>query len=181
MEVEVTKQELETRIKRLCTAISEKHSDWDTAIILNRVNQYYFTGTMQEGLLVINKSGTAKYFARRSYERAKEESPLQTIYPMEMYKDIAQVIGNDFGNTLLEAEVVTVGTLERLKKYFTIKNMYPIESIIFGVRAVKSPYELYWMTESGKQHSYLMDEVVPSILREGISELDLQQNCMKKC
>jgi len=180
MEVVVSKQELETRIKRLCTAISEKHSVWDTAIILNRVNQYYFTGTMQEGLLVIKNGGTAKYFARRSYERAKEESPLQIIYPMETYKDIAQMLGNDFGNTLLEAEVVTVGTLDRLKKHFTIKNMYPIESIIFEVRAVKSPYELYWMTESGKQHSYLMEEVVPSILREGISELDFTAELYEK-
>jgi len=180
MEIQVTKQELESRIKRLCAAITEKRPEWDTAIILSRVNQYYFTGTMQDGLLVIKNGGTTKYFARRSYERAKEESPLHAIYPMESYKDIAQVMGGDFGNTLIEAEVVTVGILEKFKKHFTIKHMYPIENIIFGVRAVKSPYELYWMTESGKQHSHLLNEVAPSILREGMSELDFSAELYEK-
>jgi len=180
MEIKVTKQELDLRIKRLCVAISEKRPDWDTAIILSRVNQYYFTGTMQEGLLVIKNDRTIKYFARRSYERAKEESPLQCIYPMNNYGDVARVVGKDFGNTLIETEILTVGIFERLKKHFCIKHMYPIEKTIFKVRAVKSPYELHWMIESAKQHKYLLDEVVPNILREGMSELDFTAELFEK-
>lgn len=180
MEIQVTKQELETRIKKLCTAISEKRPEWDTAIIISRVNQYYFTGTMQDGLLVIKKGGTTKYFVRRSYERAKHESPLHAIYPMESYKDIAQVMGKDFGNTLIETEVVTVNILEKLKKHFNIKRMFPLENIIFGVLAIKSPYELSMMIETGKQHSILLDEVVPSILKEGMSELDFTAELYEK-
>jgi len=180
METEVTKLELETRVKRLCSALSEKRPDWDTAIILSRVNQYYFTGTMQDGLLVIKNTGTTKYFARRSYERAREESPLHCIYPMESYGDVAQVIGKEIGNTFVETEILTVGILERLKKHFSIKHLYPIESIIFGIRAVKSPYELYWMIEAGKQHKHLLDEVAPSILREGMSELDFTAELYEK-
>ncbi len=173
METKVTKQELESRVKSLCTAISENYPEWDTAIIINRINQYYFTGTMQEGLLVIKNNGSAKYFVRRSYERANEESPLQANYPMVSYRDAAQVIGNDLGNTLIETETITIDIHERLRKYFNIKNIYPIENIIFGVRSVKSQYELNLLIEAGKQHSILFNEVVPSILREGMSELDL--------
>lgn len=180
MEFLVTKQELEARISRLCIAISDRRPDWDTAIIINRINQYYFTGTMQDGLLVVKKSGTVKYFVRRSYERAIKESPLHSIYPMHSYRDIAQVIGEDFGNTLIETETVTISILERLKKYFHIKHMYSIENIVFGVRAVKSPYELYWMKEAGKQHSLLLNEVAPSILREGMSEVDFTAELYKK-
>ncbi|HEY5585297.1 MAG TPA: Xaa-Pro peptidase family protein [Ruminiclostridium sp.] len=180
MEIQVTKQELEIRIKRLCSAISEKRPDWDTAIILSRVNQYYFTGTMQDGVLVIKNGGTTKYFARRSYERAKQESPLHCIYPMESFGDVAKVMGRDLGKTLVETEILTVAVLEKLKKHFSIKSMYPMENIIFGVRAVKSPYELHWMIESGKQQKHLLDEVVPSILREGMSELDFTAELYEK-
>lgn len=180
MEVYVTKHELETRIKRLCNAINEKYPNWDSVLIISRINQYYFTGTMQEGLLVIKKDGTARYFARRSFERARMESPLDIINPMESYRDAAEVIGNDLGNTLVETEVLTVGILERLKKYFTMSSMSPVENIIFSIRSQKGPYELYWITESAKKHRYLLDEIVPGILREGMSELEFTAELYEK-
>lgn len=180
MEIQVSKQELEVRIKNLCTSISEKQPDWDTALIISRVNQFYFTGTMQDGILVIQKDGTTRYFARRSYERAKEESPLPCIYPMENYGDVVQVVGNELGNTLLETDILTVGILERLNKYFSIKNMYSLDNIVFEIRAVKSSYELGLMIEASKQHRYLLDEVAPSILREGMSELDFSAELFEK-
>lgn len=172
MSIQPTKRELEERINNLIKSNDLKYPDWDTAIILSRVNQYYFTGTMQDGLLLIKKSGETMYFARRSFDRAVAESPLSCIYPMESYRDAAAVAGQELGNALVETELLTVGILERLKKYFSIKKMYSIDNIVFGVRAVKSPYELQCMKESGKQHQKLLDEVVPGILREGMSELD---------
>lgn len=185
METEVTKQELESRILKLCTTITERNPEWDTALIINRINQYYFTGTMQDGLLIIKSNGTAQYFVRRSFKRAMEESPLTEsdlleIYPMVSYRDVAQVIGKELGNTLVENETLTIEILERLKKYFNIKNIYPIEDIIFEVRAVKSQYEIYWLKEIGKKHKILLDEVVPSILRDGMSELDLTAEMYEK-
>ncbi|OPX44198.1 putative peptidase [Ruminiclostridium hungatei] len=172
MQIEVTELELLERINKLCRSITEKHPDWDTAIILSRVSQFYFTGTMQDGLLLVKRNGSAFYFARRSFERAVEESPLSCIYPMESYKDAAAVAGSELGKVLVETEMLTVGTLERLKKYFAFKEMLSLDNIIFEVRAVKSPFELHWMKESGKQHKKLLEEIAPSILREGMSELD---------
>jgi len=172
MQIEVTELELLERINKLCRSITEKHPDWDTAIILSRVSQFYFTGTMQDGLLLVKRNGSAFYFARRSFERAVEESPLSCIYPMESYKDAAAVAGSELGKVLVETEILTVGILERLKKHFAFKEMLSLDNLIFEVRAVKSPFELFWMKESGKQHKKLLEETVPSILREGMSELD---------
>lgn len=181
METQVTRQELESRKRRLCSAISDKYKDWDTAIILSRVNQYYFTGTMQDGLLLIKNDSTLMYFARRSFERAKLESPIgDCIYPMESYRDVAQVIGNTLGNTLIETEAVTIGIMERLKKYFSIDSIYPIEDIVFGVRALKSQFELNLMIASGKNHKKLLEEIAPSIMKEGISELDFTAELYEK-
>ena len=172
IDIQVSQEELKQRIDSLCKAISQKYSDWDSTIILSKVNQYYFTGTMQDGILIIKKNGDAMYFARRSYERAKAESPLSCIFSMESYREAAEVAGRELGNTLVETEILTLAILERLKKYFSINQMFSVDNIIFGVRAVKSAYELGLLKESGKKHQKLLDEVVPSIMREGMSELD---------
>ncbi len=172
MDIKVTEIELRDRIERLCKAITKRYDEWDTAVILSRVSQYYFTGTMQDGILIIKRNGEAMYFARRSYDRARIESPLTCIYPMESYRDAAAAAGRELGNTLFETELLTVGTLERIKKHFSIEKMYSLDNIIFEVRAIKSPYELHCMKESGKQHQKLLDEIVPSILKEGMSEVD---------
>ena len=48
------KAELEKRILNLYDVMKDK--DYDTIIIINRINQYYFTGTMQDGVLVLRKT-----------------------------------------------------------------------------------------------------------------------------
>ncbi len=177
----LTKRELENRVKRLCVKATEKYPDWDTIIILGRVNQYYFTGTMQDGILIIKNGGKLMYFARRSYERAKIESPLSDcIYPMGKYSDAAEVCGKLFGNTLLETDIATIEVLERLKNQFEIDRIYPIKKILSEVRAIKSQYELDAIREAGKRHKHLLEEVVPSILREGMSEVELSAELFEK-
>ncbi len=177
----LTGKELKKRAKRLCAVATEKYPDWDTIILLGRVNQYYFTGTMQDGILIVKKDGKLMYFARRSYERAKIESPISDcIYPMEKYSDAAEVCGKLFGNTLIETDIATIEVLERLQGKFEIGRVYPLKKILSEIRAIKSPYELDAIREAGKRHKCLLEEVVPSILREGMSEVELSAELFEK-
>ncbi|RJE48588.1 MULTISPECIES: Xaa-Pro peptidase family protein [unclassified Dehalobacter] len=164
--------ELDRRLNHLCGLMDQTCPDWDTILILGKVNQYYFTGTMQDGMLIIQKDRTRRYFVRRSYERAKAESLLTTIYPMESYRDAAGMIGTGLGNTYLETEIVPLAMLQRLKKYFTMTNIHSVDKPVLSVRAVKSPYELEWVEQAGKNHCKLLHELVPPLLREGMSEAD---------
>ncbi len=173
MEQNPTKTELENRLAAFCKAMDAEHPDWDTALIVSKVNQYYFTGTMQDGLLMIQRGGKAYYFVRRSLERAREESPLADLYAMESYRDAAAIAGAACGSTYLETEVATIGILERLKKHFTIDSIGSLDRTLLFVRAVKSPYELAWAEYSGKRHHELLTNVVPALLKEGMSEADL--------
>ncbi len=72
---DLTKQELEQRLQRFCAMMDKEAPVWDTAIFLGRVNQYYFSGNMQDGMLVITRDRKLYFFVRRSVERAKRESP----------------------------------------------------------------------------------------------------------
>ena len=177
---DLTKQELENRIAGLCAALTKSNSHWDTAFVINRINQYYLTGTMQDGLFILKKDGSYAYFVRTSYERAKMESPLKNIYQMGSYRDAAKILGEKCGETYIETEVVTIGITERLKKHFLIDKINPLDKVLFAIRSVKSPYELYWMEESGRQHKYLLENIVPSILTEGMNEADFTAMLFQK-
>jgi len=162
-----------TRIARLRTAMETLDPSWETIFIVGRVNQYYFTGSMQDGLLIIRRNGTAAYFVRRSYERARQESDLPDVFPMESYRDASKCFGTECGRTYLETEIATIGLLERLRKAFTFTDAFSADRTILRVRSVKSPYELSLMEESGRLHKYLLEELVPGLLVEGMSETDL--------
>ncbi len=166
------KTELETRIQKLIGTLAAANPDFETALIAGRLNQYYLTGTMQDAVLILKRDGKAYLFVRKSVERAKDECPLDIIYPMGSYRDILQVLSPEFGATYLETEIIPIAMMERFKKYFKIDQILPFEPVISAQRAIKSPYELDLITRSGKQHKILLEEVVPTLLREGISEAE---------
>jgi Xaa-Pro aminopeptidase len=154
--------------------------DWDTAVIMENVNQYYFTGTMQNGVLLIRKDGEYLYGVRRSYEGARTESPLAEIVPITSYRDMAEKTGRNLGNTYLEGDTATLAVLERLQKNFTTRSIHFLDRVIRQVRSVKSPYELYWLKQCGEQHRLLLEERIPALLREGMTEADLMGEIIRQ-
>ncbi len=173
MQEKPSPSEWNERLARFRAEMDRAHPDWGTVMILGRVNQYYFTGTMQDGLLILRKDGDASYFVRRSFERANDESPFGRIFPMNSYRDPAAALGAACGITYMETETVTIGILARLRKYFDLGDIRSCDREILAVRAVKSPYELAWMCRSGEAHRDFLENGVPALLREGISEADL--------
>lgn len=171
--MELLLQELEQRRAKFTAAMNVRFPDWDTAVIMENVNQYYFTGTIQNGILLIYKDGSCLYGVRRSYERAKEESPLGgDIMPITGYRDMAEKNGGRLGNVYVEGDTLPMAVLERLKKYFKIGQVDFLDTLVRMVRSVKSPYELHWIKQSGEQHRILLEERVPALLWEGISEAE---------
>ena len=166
------KEESDKRIQTLFTELNAYNPDWDTALIINRINQYYFTGTIQDGILILTRNGNVHFFVRRSFERAIDESPLKNIRPMQSYRDIRAFIDAGFGKTFIETECVPVAVLERIKKHFTLEEMVPLDRTITRIRAVKSAYELGFIEEAGEKHRRVLESIVPGLLKEGMSEAE---------
>ncbi len=106
MRKELPREEIDLRLVKFILKMDLRHPDWETALIVGKVNQFYFTGTMQEALLVIRRGGERYFFVRRSLERARDESPLETIYPMQSFKDAVCVIGSDLGKAYVEEDLI---------------------------------------------------------------------------
>jgi Xaa-Pro dipeptidase len=165
--------ELLTRMSRFKLEMNLRNPGWDIAVIFGKINLYYFTGTMQEGMLLIPRDNEATFWIRRSIERAHDESLFPDIKPMNSFKDAAQTIKKLPDTVYLETELVPLAMYQRFQKYFPFKNVKPIETSIAAVRTIKSKYELDLMEQSGKIHQHVLENRVPKLLKEGISELEL--------
>jgi len=163
--------ELEARMENFRSKMDETSPDWEMAFIVGKVNLYYFTGTMQDGLLIIPRDGGPVFWVRRSYERALDESLFPCIKPMESYRDVSAE-GRFPGTVYLETELVTLALHQKFQKYFNFTGIKPLDSQISAVRAVKSGFELSLMKQSGERHRRVLEDRAPGILREGMSEAD---------
>ncbi len=165
--------ELEQRMKRFRAILDEREPEWELALIISKINLYYFTGTMQEGLLFIPRDADAVFFVRRSFDRAASESLFPDIRPMESYRDAAADLGRLPGTAHIESEVIPLAMCERLKKYFGFAAFKSVDACISRARSVKSPYELEMMTKAGDIHRRVLEDRVPSLLRVGMTESEL--------
>jgi Xaa-Pro dipeptidase len=165
--------ELENRLEKFRAIMDAQNPDWEMAALFSKINLYYLTGTMQEGMLLIPRDSEAVLWVRRSYERAVNESFFPLIKPMDSFKDAAAVYPKMPASVHIETEFIPIAFLQRFQKHFPIRNILPLDFQIASVRAVKSTFELDLMKKSGELHRRVLEDWVPSILHEGMSEVDL--------
>jgi Xaa-Pro dipeptidase len=147
---------------------------WELAAFLGRVNQYYFTGTMQDGLLLVPRDREAVFWVRRSFERACDESLFPDIRPMKGFREAGRAATSTsaWASIHLETEVVPLALVERFRKHFHCAEVASLDPQIAWVRAIKSPYELAIMKRAGAIHRRILEDAVPGLLREGMSEAE---------
>jgi len=175
MRKKVPLEEIEMRMRRFRHKMDSFDPEWETAVIFSKINLYYFTGTMQDGMLIIPRDDDAVFWVRRSYERAIDESLFKNIKPMNSFRDVR---GNgdktDFSAKVhMEMEIVPLALYQRFRKYFHCEEVRAVDACVSYVRSVKSQYELSLMDESGKIHQRVLEERVPEMLKEGMSEAEL--------
>ena len=107
------------------------------------------------------------------FERALAESVFPDIRPMANFRDAAAATPNLRGSVHMETEIVPLALCQRFQKYFPANQIQSADRQISAVRAVKSPFELALMERSGEIHRAILEERVPTLLREGISEAEL--------
>ncbi len=124
-------------------------------------------------MLIIPKNGEATFWVRRSYERALEESLFPDIRPMNSFRDASRGVSGLPDTVYLETEIVPLALYQRFQKYFPFKNFKFVGPQICAVRAIKSEYELSLTRKAGRIHQHVLEDLVPEMLREGMSETDL--------
>lgn len=168
----VPASELEARLERFRRAMDAAHPGWEMAAVNHKVAMYYFTGTIQEGVLLIRPQD-AVFWVRRSFERACNESHFSDIRPMHSFREAAAFYGSAPKVMYVETKKATLDLERMLHKYFAFEELGSFDSVLQDLRIVKSEYELKQMEQSGAIHETVLDIVAPKLIHGGISEAQL--------
>lgn len=168
----VPASELEARLERFRRAMDAAHPGWEMAAVNHKVAMYYFTGTIQEGVLLIRPQD-AVFWVRRSFERACNESHFSDIRPMHSFREAAAFYGSAPKVMYVETKKATLDWERMLHKYFAFEELASFDSVLQDLRMVKSEYELKQMEQSGAIHETVLDIVAPKLIHGGISEAQL--------
>ncbi len=92
----------------------------DGGLIVQRVDLLYFSGTAQEGALYVPSEGEPVLFIKRYFPRARKESALNQMVPIDSFRDIPAGMMDHFSRlprTLgLEFDVMPVTEFHFYKK-----------------------------------------------------------------
>ncbi len=99
---------------------------------------------------------------------------------MSSYRDAAAHTGTACGNTFFETDVVPYGVIGKIAEYFKIDRIASVDRLLLGQRAVKSEYELDIIRETGRMHADFMNNILPGLFREGMSEAELHAEIYEK-
>src|SRR2546421_12863475 len=142
----IPREELERRWQRV-----RKFMDCDALVVLQNVDQYYLTGTMQTGVLWFPREGEPLLAVRKSYERAKTESAVKNLVPLKTYSELPALIPNPGETVGFELDVVPVATYQQVSKYFQKSRLVDSSMILRNARAVKTPYEVSCIRQAARQ------------------------------
>ncbi|RLA83017.1 MAG: aminopeptidase P family protein [Deltaproteobacteria bacterium] len=166
----VPEGEILKRIESLSERLSRRGVD--AAVIMQNVDMFYFSGTIQRGFLAVSRQGEAVLYVQRDFERASAESPLE----VRRARGLGELKSVEFlrrARTIgLELDVLPVATFFRLKDLLEGADLVDISSDILSLRAVKSPYEIRQMEEASRITARVLSSVT-SFCRAGMTETEL--------
>ncbi len=173
-ELNTPKAELDRRIANLQHHLSQ--NEVDAALILQRVDLFYFSGTIQQGSLFIPARGKPLLMVNKSTARARAESTIERIVYLDSPKRISDILKEE-GYPLprridLELDVLPTNLYFAYQRLFPQADIVDISIPIRMIRAVKSEYELDIIRQAA-QFSDRIAACLPDILRHGMSELEL--------
>ncbi|OPY77999.1 MAG: Xaa-Pro dipeptidase [Syntrophorhabdus sp. PtaU1.Bin058] len=166
------KEEIHARINKLKAKMEEQGIA--LAIILQNVDLFYFTGTLQKGVLAVSVDKGPVFFVEKSLQRAAAETPLE-ITPIKRDKDIKDILsglGMLKGRCGMELDVLPVLVFERWKGILGYDNIVDVWPLIRDLRLIKSPFEIRQIKRSGEIVTQVFKRA-KEVIREGMREVDI--------
>jgi Xaa-Pro aminopeptidase len=163
----VPREELERRWARV-----RRFMDCDSLIILQSVDLYYLTGTVQSGVLWFPREGEPLLTVRKSFQRAQAESAVRNLAPLKSYSDLPGLIPNPGETIGFELDVLPLATYQQISKHFSKSKIVDGSMAVRNARSVKSAYEIECIRRAAQQLDTMFLDV-PKHLHEGVAEFEL--------
>jgi len=166
--------EFTQRLERFQRLLDE--SEFDGALMVQRTDLYYLTGTDQNGLLWVPRDGKALFMVRKSYERALQDGFVENTVPLkslshvpDLIKNHSRIVPRRIG---LEMDVLPARLYLSYRDLFPLAELADVSTLIRSVRMVKSHREISLVRRAAEIADDLF-KTVPRLLKESETEIDL--------
>jgi len=174
MEKQYVPEEIEKRVHTLRSEVAKR--EWDAVLIVQNVDLFYFSGTMQNALLFVPLDGEETLMVKKYRERVQRESAIARVIPLNSWNDMPALIVEHYGRTPqkmgIELDVIPAKDYIRLQEIFAGVEIVDSSSLIKAIRKIKSTYEIGLMKQAGEIGKIVFEEV-PRVLKEGMTEIEL--------
>ena len=169
------RHELETRLVKVQERL--RTADMAGALILQKTDLFYLTGTAQNAVLFVPADGEPVLAVRRSLNRAQNESPWKTIVAMRSFKDLPEILAGEghrgLGRIGIEMDVLPTRIYLQFSDLFSGAKFVDVTRIIREVRMVKSGYEIERIERAAEQLRQVFAEIPEMIRKDCEREIDL--------
>ncbi len=158
--------EMALRTQRIADQL--KSQGTDAILVSENANLYYTSGRVFCGFTYITADGDVTYFVRRPVGLTGDN-----VRYIRKPEQIAELLPQMPQSIALELDSAPFSTVERLRKVFGDARVANGSDILHRCRAVKTPYEIARLTESGVHHAMAYSRI-PRIYRGGMTDVELQ-------
>ena len=169
----VPARELTTRIRDFQNRLN--HRGLDGALVIQKADLFYYTGTTQTGWLYVPAQGNAVFMVFRNVERARAETHLPVIPVMSPKKipDILTGEGLALPKTLgMELDVLPAAQYLMFQEIFSAAAVQDVSLEIRSQRAVKSDFEIQCIRNASLMADRVAEQVT-ALIQPGMPEIEL--------
>ena len=154
-------------------------------LVFSRLNIYYLTGTLGNGVLWLPREGEPVLLVRRGAERCRLESPLAHIFPFRSWAEIPGLCAEAgvplpaSGTLAAEMGALPWALSLRVRETLPGVRFVAADAALAAVRAVKTPWELTKLRLAGQRHARAVREMLVPLLHVGMSEREVAHAAWK--
>ena len=163
-------EELVARKQRLQQLLQDKGIDG--AILVQRADLFYFSGTGQDGHLLVPAQGEPVLLVRKNLDRARRESRLPVVEKFSGSKKLPGAVRANFRQLRklgMELDVLPANHYLRFQAMFPEAEIVDVSPLIRQIRMIKSEYEIGKLREAAAISDRFFAKV-PELLELGMSE-----------
>ena len=163
-------------IERRTAAIQAElvRAEVDGLFVVQRADLFYFSGTAQNGFLYLPAEGRPLLFVKQSVARARAESAIETLVPIDSVKAVPGMIADACGRMPdrlgLELDVLPVNDFRFYRNLFNPKNCLDGSPLILHVRSIKSDWEIAQLETTAEMTRRTFDHM-RTIIAPGLTEM----------
>jgi Xaa-Pro aminopeptidase len=163
-------------IERRTAAIQAelRSADIDGLFVVQRADLFYFSGTAQNAFLYLPAEGRPLLFVKQSVARARAESALDAVVPVDSVRSVPDLIADACGRRPdrlgLELDVLPVNEFRFYRSLFQPRDCLDGSPLILRVRSVKSAWEIARLEATAEMTLSTFD-YMRAVIAPGLTEM----------